>query len=61
MAANPGFDVTLVWDATATFDRTDKDGIMCSAEEIHRINLVSLDGEFCIVRSTEAVLRKIAG
>jgi nicotinamidase-related amidase len=59
MAANLGFDVTLVADATATHERVGYDGILYSAEEIHKINLVSLDGEFCTVRSTEAVLREV--
>ena len=53
MAANLGFNVTLVSDATATFDREGYDGALYSADDIHKINLVSLNGEFCIVRSTE--------
>ena len=60
MAGNLGFDVTLVSDATATFDRTGYDGVEYSAEDIHRIHLASLNGEFCEVRSTEAVLNAIA-
>ncbi len=56
MAANLGFDVTLVADATATHERVGYDSVLYSAEEIHKINLVSLDGEFCTVRSTEEVL-----
>ena len=59
MAANLGFDVTLVSDATATFDRTDKDGKIYSAEKIHRINLVSLDKEFCTVCTTAEVLQDL--
>jgi nicotinamidase-related amidase len=58
MAANLGFDVTLISDATATFDRQGYDGARYSADDIHKINLVSLDGEFCTVRSTEEVLQK---
>jgi nicotinamidase-related amidase len=60
MAANLGFKVTLISDATATFDREGYDGAMYSADDIHKINLVSLHGEFCIVRSTEEVLKEIA-
>ena len=56
MAGNLGFNVTLVSDATATFNRTGHDGIEYSADEIHRIHLASLNGEFCVVRSTEDVL-----
>ena len=51
MAANLGFDVTLISDATATFDRQGHDGVLYSADEMHRVNLASLNGEFCIVRS----------
>lgn len=56
MAANLGFDVTLISDATATFGRKGFDGRLYSAEEIHNINLLSLEGEFCTVRSTGEVL-----
>jgi nicotinamidase-related amidase len=58
-AADLGFDVTLVSDATAAFERKGFDGAHYSAEDIHKINLVSLDGEFCTVRSTEEVLKEI--
>ena len=60
MAGNLGFDVTLISDATATFDRVGYDGALYSADDIHNINLVSLDGEFCTVRSTEEVMKGIA-
>lgn len=59
MAANLSFRVTLVSDATATFDRVALDGLSISAEEIHRVHLASLQGEFCMVRSTEQVLRDL--
>lgn len=58
-ASDLGFDVTLVSDATATFERIGYDGVHYSAEDIHRINLVSLDGEFCAIRSTAEVLTTI--
>ena len=60
MAADLGFNVTLISDATAAHERKGYDGILYSAEDIHKINLVSLDGEFCMVRSTEEVLKEIA-
>ena len=60
MAADLGFNVTLISDATATFEREGYDGALYSADDIHKINLVSLNGEFCIVRSTKEVLKKIA-
>lgn len=56
MASDLGFDVTLVADATAAFEREGFDGVTYSADEIHKVNLVSLDGEFCTVRSTTEVL-----
>ncbi len=56
MAGNLGFDVTLVSDATATFDRTGHDGVHHSADSIHDIHLASLNDEFCVVRSTDDVL-----
>jgi nicotinamidase-related amidase len=56
MAGNLGFEVTLVADATATFDRDGVDGRRIPAEEIHRIHLASLHGEFCRVATTEEVL-----
>lgn len=56
MAANLGFAVTLVSDASATFERTAADGTHYSAEQMHGVNLASLDGEFCRVITTEMVL-----
>lgn len=55
-AADLGFEVTLISDATAAFERRGYDGVHYSADEIHNVNLVSLDGEFCTVRSTAQVL-----
>ncbi len=60
MAGNLGFKVTLVSDATATFDRLGPDGIEYSADDIHKIHLASLNEEFCVVRSTAEVLNEIA-
>lgn len=59
MAGNLGFDVTLISDATATFDRKGEDGVYYSADEIHRIHLASLNGEFCTVLTTDEVLSKL--
>ena len=60
MAGNLGFNVTLVEDATATFDRKGPDGVEYGADDIHRIHLASLNKEFCRVRSTEWVLNEMA-
>ncbi len=59
-ASDLGFDVTLVADATAAFERSGYDGVFYSAEQIHRVNLVSLDGEFCQVRNTADVIDALA-
>lgn len=56
MAGNLGFDVTLVSDATATFDRKGEDGTHYSADQIHKIHLASLNGEFCTVLTSKEVL-----
>lgn len=56
MASNLGFNVTLVSDATATFERVGHDGVKYSADEIHKAHLASLNREFCTVRSTGWVL-----
>ena len=55
-ASDLGFEVTLVGDASATFDRTGPDGTRHSAESIHQVHLASLHGEFCQVRKTQEVL-----
>ena len=60
MAGNLGFEVTLVTDATATFDRLGHDDTEYLADEIHKIHLASLNEEFCVVRSTVEVLDEIS-
>ncbi len=56
MAANLGFDVTLVTDATAAFGHTGPDGVAWPAEVVHQVNLASLHGEFCALDDTDGVL-----
>ena len=53
MAGNLGFSVTLVEDATATFERTDHHGVHFSAESMHAAHIASLQGEFCRVVTTD--------
>ena len=60
MAGNLGFDISLVSDATATFDRTGTDGNYYSAETMHQVNLASLHGEFCQVVTTNQLLKQSA-
>ena len=59
MAGNLGFDVVVVDDATATFERTGPDGTQYSAEQMHRVALASLHGEFARVRSSRDVLAEL--
>lgn len=59
MAANLGFEVRLVADACATFERKALDGSLLSAETLHQVNLASLDGEFCRVLDLAALLREL--
>lgn len=59
MAANLGFDVTLVDDATAAFEHRGRDGEVHSADAVHRVNVASLDGEFCAVRTTVELLQDL--
>jgi nicotinamidase-related amidase len=56
MAANLGFAVTVVSDATATFERRGPDGTHYSADLMHRAALASLNGEFANVCSTRELL-----
>ncbi len=57
MAANLGYDVTVVSDATAAFDAAGPDGERYDAETMHRTALASLNGEFARVCSSDEVLR----
>ncbi len=56
MAGNLGFDVTLVGDACATFDRKGTNGETHPADLVHEVSLASLHEEFCIVRNTSDLL-----
>lgn len=60
MAANLGFSVMLVDDATATFERTSPTGRRFSAEEMHETAITSLNGEFATIASTAAILRTVS-
>jgi nicotinamidase-related amidase len=56
MAGNLGFQTWLVADGCFTFGRKDWNGAMRSAEEVHALSLANLDGEYCTVTTTDAVL-----
>jgi nicotinamidase-related amidase len=54
MAANLGHRVLFVDDATHTFDRPAPDGGVIPADEVHRVSVASLHGEFAeIVRTSD--------
>ncbi len=56
MAGNLGFDVVLVGDATATFERTGPAGEHWTAEQMHGAAVASLHGEFARVASAADVM-----
>lgn len=59
MAGNLGFEVVVVEDATATFERTGPGGARYSAEQMHGTALASLHGEFAQVLSARDVLARL--
>jgi nicotinamidase-related amidase len=59
MAGNLGFDTFLVEDAVFTFARKDWNGTLRTAAEVHAMSLANLDGEYCTVIRTQAVLDAI--
>jgi len=59
MAGNFGYDVLLVSDATATFDRIGVNGEKFSSEIIHQTTLASLNEEFCKVVNSEQLLKLV--
>lgn len=56
MAGNLGFATWLAEDACFTFARPDWHGVMRSADEVHAMSLANLDGEYCTVVETDALL-----
>jgi nicotinamidase-related amidase len=56
MAGNLGFATYLVGDGCFTFGRTDWSGIYRHAEDVHAMSLANLDGEYCSVITTAALL-----
>lgn len=56
MAANLGFEVIVVADATATFDRVFQ-GKNYRAEDIHTYHLLSLQDEFAQIMTTAQVMQ----
>ncbi len=59
MAGNLDFDVLLISDATATFDRKGLDGKVFSADLIHDTALASLHEEFAEVISMKELMGRV--
>lgn len=59
MAGNLGFDTFLVEDASFTFGRKDWAGTFRTADEVHAMSLANLDGEYCKVITTKAILETL--
>ncbi len=57
MAANLGFKVAVVADATATFDRHSYDGTYYTAQQMHDAALASLNQEFAMIVTTQELLQ----
>ena len=60
MAANLGYAVDFVLDATHCHDRQLPDGTVIPAAEVARAAAASLHGEFATVRSTDEVIAELA-
>ncbi len=56
VASGLGFNVRVVADATATFERVGHDGDYFSADEMHRSALASLQEEFATIVDTADIL-----
>lgn len=59
MAANLGFNTTLISDATAAFNKTGINGEVYSAEMAHNIALANLKDEFATIQDTQTLLRQL--
>ena len=56
MAANLGFNATLVTDATATYARVGSDGQIYSADCVNKVSLASFQDEFCQLSLSSDIL-----
>ena len=59
MSGNLGFPTIVVSDATATFGRTDYNGIWRTADEVHAMSLANLDGEYAHILATNDLLARL--
>jgi nicotinamidase-related amidase len=56
MAANLGFEVIIPQDAVASTERTDLNGRVWSADDVHALTLAVLQGEYAQIQTTETVI-----
>ena len=59
MAANLGFNVAIVADATAAFAHRGNDGTEYSPDLVHGVELANLKGEFATIRNSSDVLAEV--
>jgi nicotinamidase-related amidase len=60
MGANLGFQVFFALDATHAFDRRAPDGQLFTADELSRMTVANLNGEFATIASTDDLVRAFA-
>lgn len=60
MAGNLGFETFVVADATATFDRANRDGRIRPAADVHEAALSDLQDEFARIVDTQSVIAAVA-
>lgn len=60
MAANLGFETTLVADATAAFDKVGLEGQQYSAQQVFEISIATLSGEFASVVHTDQLITALS-
>ena len=56
-SGNLGFDTIVVSDATYTFDKTDFNGTLRTADEVHAMSLANLHDEYAKVVTTLELIR----
>jgi nicotinamidase-related amidase len=61
LAGDLGFETYVVEDATAAFEQEGYDGRRFSAEDVHAVALVNLQGEFATIVSTADALSVLPG
>lgn len=56
-----GFHATVAADACFTFDRPDLDGRARTADDLHRVAMANLSGEYAAVRTSDDILADTRG